>query len=171
MAQQNLSTWKQAMDIAKELQEEYQLPIFAMTFKGMCSCCASPEHFNKEAYLSRDVAKKDWKEIDSYVVLKNSSNGSGEAKLYSMVPINWEGKRKKSWNDFGTLAYEGYFDGRDYQHVAYGLSESFTMKDLRKMLKRFVAALNEASEAQYKLKLPKNENECATIIRIKPAGK
>ena len=37
MAQQNLPTWKQAMDIAKELQEEYQLPIFAMTFKGMCN--------------------------------------------------------------------------------------------------------------------------------------
>lgn len=30
----NFPTWKDALRIAKALQDEYQLPIFAMTFKG-----------------------------------------------------------------------------------------------------------------------------------------
>lgn len=170
MTQQTFPTWKHAMDIAKELQNEYQLPIFAMTFKGMCSCCASPEDFHKEAYLTPDVAKKDWKDIDSYVFFKNSFNGAGEAKFYSMVPVNWEGKRKKEWNQFGTLNNGGYFDGRDYQHVAYELSESFTMKDLCEMLTRFVNALNEVSDTKYELKLPENKSQCATIARIKSSN-
>lgn len=41
----NFPTWKDALRIAKELQKEYKLPIFAMTFRGSCSCCASPAAF------------------------------------------------------------------------------------------------------------------------------
>ena len=50
MNAKNYPTWKDALRIAKGLQEEYGLPIFAMTFKGTCSCCASPDDFNKQAY-------------------------------------------------------------------------------------------------------------------------
>lgn len=77
----NFPTWKDALRIAKELQREYKLPIFAMTFRGSCSCCASPADFNKEAYLTKDVAEMDGVDIDSYVVLKNSCNGGGRGSL------------------------------------------------------------------------------------------
>lgn len=30
----NFPTWKDALVLAKELQREYKLPIFAMTFRG-----------------------------------------------------------------------------------------------------------------------------------------
>lgn len=48
-------TWRQATKIAKQLQIKYQIPIFAMTFKGSYSCCAEPSHLNKEAYLTPDI--------------------------------------------------------------------------------------------------------------------
>lgn len=67
MTKQTIPTWKQALDIAKSLQLEYQLPIFAMTYKGMCSCCAGAAYFNKEAYFPRNVAKMDAKDIDAYI--------------------------------------------------------------------------------------------------------
>lgn len=53
----NFPTWKDALRISKELQREFKLPIFAMTFRGACSCCASPADFNKEAYLTKDCLR------------------------------------------------------------------------------------------------------------------
>lgn len=63
-------SWKQALKIMKALQNHYQLPIFAATFRGSCSCCADPRHLNNEAYLTPDLKRKSWDEIDAYVILR-----------------------------------------------------------------------------------------------------
>ena len=158
----NFPTWKDALRIAKELQREYKLPIFAMTFRGSCSCCASPADLNKEAYLTKDVSEKDWADVDAYVVLKNSCNGGGEAQFYRTVKATEGGKMKSNrvWNEFGTAG--GRNDG--VQYVAYDLSESFTMERLRELLTRFVNGLNEVAGFEaYVLTMPDNESKCAEI--------
>lgn len=161
----NFPTWKDALRIAKELQREYKLPIFAMTFRGSCSCCASPADFNKEAYLTKDVAEMDGADIESYVVLKNSCNGGGEARFYHTETIVNGGKtkRRRVWDDFGTLT--GGHDAGGDQYVMYKLSESFTASDLCDLLTRFVDGLNEAAGFEaYDLVLPDDESECAQIV-------
>ena len=160
-----LPTWKDALRIAKELQREYDLPIFAMSFKKSCSCCASPADFNKEAYLDKGVAEMDGADIDSYVVLKNSCNGGGEARFYHTETIVNGGKtkRRRVWDDFGTLT--GGHDAGGDQYVMYKLSESFTASDLCDLLTRFVDGLNEAAGFEaYDLVLPDDESECAQIV-------
>lgn len=158
----NFPTWKDALRIAKELQREYRLPIFAMTFRGSCSCCASPADFNREAYLDEGVADKDWADVDAYVVLKNSCNGGGEAQFYRTVKVTEGGKvkSKRVWNEFGTAG--GRNDG--VQYVAYDLSDSFTMDSLRDLLTRFVDGLNEVAGFEaYALTMPDDESKCAEI--------
>lgn len=160
-----LPTWNDALSIAKALQEEYQLPIFAMTFKGSCSCCASPDDFNKQAYLDKSVAEKSWDEIDSYVILKNAHNCGGEARFFHTQSFREGGKTRtrRVWNEFGTV-YDGYNDSVD-QHVMYRLSESFTMERLRELLTKFVDGLNEVAGFEaYALVLPDDESECAQIV-------
>lgn len=161
----NFPTWKDALRIAKALQDEYQLPIFAMTFKGSCSCCASPADFNGEAYLTKDVAEMDGVDIDAYVALKNSCNGGGEARFYHTETVTKGGKasRKRVWDDFGTLT--GGHDAGGDQYVMYKLSDSFTMDSLRELLTRFVDGLNEVAGFEaYALTMPDNESECAQIV-------
>lgn len=143
-------TWKQAMKIMKALQKEYQLPIFAATFKGMCSCCADPEHFNKEAYLTPDVKTKSWSEIDSYVIFRNSENSAGEADLKA---------------DFGVVDDDGYVVETD-QYVGYSLSETFTMEKFHEMMTKFVDELNQLTDTQYCIKLPEDEDKCARIFKL-----
>lgn len=63
-------TWNDVAKIAKKLQKEYKLPIFAMTYKNTCSCCASPAELNASSYLTKDVKDLTWKEIDSYIIFK-----------------------------------------------------------------------------------------------------
>lgn len=160
-----LPTWKDALRISKELQKEYKLPIFAMTFRGSCSCCASPANFNKEAYLDKGVAEKEWDDVDAYVVLKNSRNGGGEARFYHTETVTEGGKTKRQrvWDDFGTLT--GGHDAGGDQYVMYKLSESFTMSNLRDLLTRFVDGLNEAAGLEaYALVMPDDEAECAQIV-------
>lgn len=161
----NYPSWKDALSIAKALQEEYQLPIFAMTFKGSCSCCASPADFNRGAYLTKDVAESAWADVDAYVVLRNSCNGGGEARFYHAEAVTEGGKtsRKRVWDDFGTLT--GGHDAGGDQYVMYNLSESFTMSDLHELLTKFVNGLNEVVGYEaYGLVLPDNEAECAQIV-------
>lgn len=161
----NFPTWKDALRIAKELQCEYKLPIFAMTFRGSCSCCASPADFNREAYLTKDVSEMDGVDIDAYVVLKNSCNGGGEARFYHTETIVNGGKmkRRRVWDDFGTLT--GGHDAGGDQYVMYKLSESFTMDSLRELLTKFVDGLNEVAGFEaYALVLPDDETECAEIV-------
>lgn len=158
-----LPTWKDALRIAKELQKEYKLPIFAMSFKGECSCCAHPSGFNKESYLTRNVAWAEWVDVDAYVVLWNSFNSNGEARFYHMETIVNCGKvkRRRVWDEFGTVA-GGKNDG--VQLVKYRLSESFTMGVLHELLTKFVDGLNEVAGFEaYELTLPDNELELAVI--------
>lgn len=142
-------TWKQAMKIMKALQEEYQLPIFAATFKGSCSCCAEPYNFNKEAYLTPDVKKKSWSEIDAYVVFKNSENAAGEADLKA---------------DFGVVDDDGYVVETD-QYVGYHTSETFTLEKFNELMTRFVEQLNELTLVKYDIKLPEDKYSCAIISK------
>lgn len=161
----NFPTWKDALRISKELQREFKLPIFAMTFRGACSCCASLADFNKEAYLTKDVADVDGVDVDAYVVLKNSCNGGGEARFYHTETIVNGGKtkRRRVWDDFGTLT--GGHDAGGDQYVMYKLSESFTASDLCDLLTKFVDGLNEAAGFEaYALVLPDDETECAQIV-------
>ena len=162
MEQNNtLPTWKDALRISKELQREYDLPIFAMTFKG--SANASRPSFNKEAYLTKGVAQAKWADVDSYVTLKNSYDGGGEAQFYGVETGVNGGKvtRRRVWNEFGALV-----GGRNsgVQYVGYSLSESFTMNDLHGLLAKFVDGLNAiAGFEAYALTLPDDESECAVI--------
>lgn len=161
----NFPTWQDALRIAKELQREYKLPIFAMSFKKSCSCCASPANFNKEAYLDESVAEKEWDDVDAYVVLKNSCNGGGEARFYHTETVTKGGKtsRKRVWDDFGTLT--GGHDAGGDQYAMYKLSESFTASDLCDLLTKFVDGLNEVAGFEaYALVLPDDESECAQIV-------
>ena len=83
-------TWKQAAEIAKELQLKYKIPIFAMTFKGSCSCCAEPSNLNEEAYLTPDIKEKSWDEIDSYIIFNNANNSSGEAYMSDDFSVTYD---------------------------------------------------------------------------------
>lgn len=150
----NKPTWKQVMKLMKELQVEYQLPIFAASYKGSCSCCATPINFNNEAYLTPDVKKQTWEEIGAYIVFKNSSNAQGEAILDK---------------DFGTVKYR--WDGHPYvieatQYLGYRLSEQFTMNDLHQLLTSLIEGINALSDAQYELILPEDKYHYAVIQRV-----
>lgn len=154
-----------ALRLAKELQREYDLPIFAMSFKKACSCCASPANFNREAYLDESVAEKEWDDVDAYVVLRNSCNGAGEARFYHAEAVTEGGKtsRRRVWDGFGTLT--GGHDAGGDQYVMYKLSDSFTMDTLRELLTKFVDGLNKAAGFEaYDLVLPDDETECAQIV-------
>ena len=145
-------TWKNAAEIAKQLQIKYQIPIFAMTFKGSCSCCAEPSNLNEEAYLTPDIKEKSWDEIDSYIIFSNSNNSSGEAYMY----------------DEFSLTYDNMFDETKYkkQYIKYKLSENFSKEKLEKCLTEFVDAVNKESFATYKLSVPEDKNICAIIEKI-----
>lgn len=72
-------------------------------------------------------------------------------------------KRRRVWDDFGTLT--GGHDAGGDQYVMYKLSESFTASDLCDLLTRFVDGLNEAAGFEaYDLVLPDDESECAQIV-------
>ena len=113
-------TWKQVMKIMKELQVKYQLPIFAATYQGSCSCCARPKHFNKESYLTSEVKDLSWKEIDSYIIFKNSCNGSGEACLNDIFGVVQHYKHKRE------VA----------QYIEYELSERFTKAEAKRTMQK-----------------------------------
>ena len=115
--------------------------------------------------MDKGVAEDDWADVDAYVVLRNSFNGSGEARFYHTETVTEGGKtnRKRVWDDFGTLT--GGHDAGGDQYVMYDLSESFTMSDLHDLLTRFVDGLNAvAGYEAYDLVLPDDATECAQIV-------
>ena len=141
-------TWKDAAEVAKQLQIKYQLPIFAMTYKGTCSCCATPAELNDEAYLTDDIKYKPWNEIDSYIIFKNAHNCGGEADMdykFTVVYDDIFGKMEKT------------------QYIQYRLSEDFSKEKLEKCLTEFVDAVNKETFATYKLSVPEDTGRCATI--------
>jgi hypothetical protein len=145
-------TWRQAAEIAKELQLKYQIPIFAMTFKGSCSCCAEPSNLNKEAYLKPDIKDKSWDEIESYVIFNNAHNTGGEADMDEQF----------------SLTYDELFDEKRYQkqYIKYKLSDKFSKENLKQCLTEFVDAVNKETFATYKLSVPEDTGLCATIEKI-----
>lgn len=149
----NKPTWKQVMKLMKELQVEYNLAVFAASYKGSCSCCATPENFNDEAYLTPEVKKQTWEEIGAYIVFKNSSNAQGEAVLNE---------------DFGDVKdhYEHDDVTETKQYLGYVVTEQFTMNDLNQLLTRLVEGINTLSDAQYELTLPEDNYHCAVIKRV-----
>ena len=132
-------TWKQAAEIAKQLQIKYQLPIFAITFKDSCSCCAEPSNLNNEAYLTLDVKDK-------------SCNSSGKANM----------------NDEFSVTSDGLFDEKRHrtQYIKYKLSKSFSQDKLKECLTEFINKVNEDSFTTYKLSVPEDAGLCATIEKI-----
>jgi hypothetical protein len=144
--------WRQAAEIAKELQLKYKIPIFAMTFRGSCSCCAEPSNLNDEAYLTPDIKEKSWDEIDSYIIFNNANNSSGEAYM----------------SDDFSMTYDDIFDEYKYtkQYIKYRLNKSFTHDKLKECLTEFVDKVNEDSFTQYKLSVPDDNGLCAVIEKI-----
>lgn len=144
-------TWKDAAQVAKQLQIKYQLPIFAMTYKGTCSCCATPAELNDEAYLTDDIKYKPWDEIDSYIIFKNAHNCGGEADMdykFAVVYDDIFGKMEKT------------------QYIQYKLSDKFSKEQLKECLTEFVNAVNEESFTKYKLDIPEDTGYCVTIEKI-----
>lgn len=146
-------TWNDVAKIAKKLQKEYKLPIFAMTYKNTCSCCALPKELNASSYLTKDVRDLTWKEIDSYIIFKNAHNGHGEARMSAEFGFTKDEYRpsRSVYND---------------QYVGFKLSDTFTMKELKECLTRLVNEINSKSTTQYSLEMPKESGRCAIIRRI-----
>ena len=149
----NKPTWKQVMKLMKELQVEYELTVFAASYKGSCSCCATPTNFNDEAYLTPEVKEQTWEDIGAYIVFKNSNNAQGEAALDK---------------DFGDVEdnYERNGVTETKQYLGYVVTEQFTMDDLNQLLTRLVEGINGLSDAQYELTLPEDKYQCAVIKRV-----
>lgn len=145
-------TWRQAAEIAKQLQLKYKIPIFAMTFKGSCSCCAEPSNLNDEAYLTPDIKEKSWDEIESYIIFNNAHNSSGEAYM----------------GDEFSVIYDDLFDEKRYstQYIKYKLSDKFSKENLKQCLTEFVDKVNEESFTTYKLSVPEDTSLCAVIEKI-----
>lgn len=144
--------WRQATEIAKELQLKYKIPIFAMTFRGSCSCCAEPSNLNEEAYLTPDIKEKSWDEIDSYIIFNNANNSSGEAYM----------------SDEFSVTYDDIFEETNYspQYIKYRLSKSFSQDKLKECLTEFINKVNEESFTQYKLSVPEDTGLCAVIEKV-----
>ena len=144
--------WRQAAKIAKELQLKYKIQIFAMSFRGSCSCCAEPSNLNDEAYLTPDIKEKSWNEIDSYIIFNNANNSSGEAYM----------------SDDFSITYDDLFDEYKYtkQYIKYRLSKSFSHDKLKECLTEFVNKVNEESFTKYKLTVPEDKGLCALIEKI-----
>lgn len=145
-------TWKNAAEVAKQLQIKYKIPIFAMTFRGSCSYWAEPSNLNEEAYLTPDIKEKSWNEIDSYIIFNNANNSSGEAYM----------------SDDFSMTYDDLFDENRYntQYIKYKLSKSFSHDKLKDCLTEFVNKVNEESFTTYKLSVTEDTSLCAVIEKI-----
>lgn len=146
-------TWQQVLKIMKELQIKYQIPIFAATFNGKCTCCSKPRHLNEEAYLNPEIKDLDWEDIDAYIIFGNSSNGHGEAELLL---------------DFGTV-WDSIFEENKLirkQYIMYKVSKKFKRSDLKKCLNELVNEINQLTETKYELSFPKDKKLCPIIEEI-----
>lgn len=156
-------TWYDALAIAKELQEEYQIPIFAMTYRGgACQCCPSVAQFNEEAYLTEDIAHRELKESDFFLIFSHTIyDAYGEAVFAD---------KKGNPQPFGSTS-GGFRSGKDIwiasKHwVQYRLSDTFTMDTLNEVLTKFTDRLNAKAEATYKLTMPKDKDTCTLIEEV-----
>ena len=119
----------------------------------------------KNRHLARSVSDAALGEFRRQLEYKNARNSGGEARFYHTETVT-EGskvKRRRVWDDFGTLT--GGHDAGGNQYVMYKLSDSFTMDSLRELLTKFVDGLNKAAGFEAcDLVLPDDETECAQIV-------
>lgn len=161
------ATWDDAINIAKTLQEEYQLPIFAMTKQGNPKVdYHAPGSLNTEAYLNENVDKQDWGNIEAWVVFKNDNMTAGEAQLRSVIKT-WDGKDKVKPEPFGKVinGSEWENDQAEGFFVSYKLNENFTMADFLTLLTRFVNQINSISDEKWEVVPPESEERCA-VLRV-----
>lgn len=159
-------TWNDALAIAKELQEEYQIPIFAMTYRGgACRCCPSVAQFNPEAYLTEDDKHKELAELAELgpiIIFSHTRYGAyGEAAFTD---------KKGNPLPFGSLS-GGWRVGKDTiidsKHwVKYHLSDTFTMDTLNEVLTKFTERLSAKAEMTYTYTAPEDKDTCALIEEV-----
>lgn len=121
----------------QELQEKYQIGLVAVTYQGICSCCAEPENFPKKWFLNKKQPDT-WKEVGSRIIFKNAHNGSGELKM------NEEYTKKEQ--------YIGYSD--------------IDMETLYRFLHELVKYIKYCSGQVYRVEMPEDEYDCAKIVKV-----
>lgn len=121
----------------QELQEKYQIGLVAVTYQGICSCCAEPENFPKKWFLNKQQPAT-WKEVGSRIIFKNAHNGSGELKM------NEEYTKKE-------------------QYISYA---DIDMETLYSFLHELIQFMKHCSGNVYRLEMPEDEYTCAMIVRV-----
>lgn len=121
----------------QELQEKYQIGLVAVTYQGICSCCAEPENFPKKWFLNQEQPNT-WKEVGSRIIFKNAHNGSGELNM------NEEYTKKEQ--------YIGYSD--------------IDMETLYRFLHELVQFIKHSSGQVYRVEMPEDEYTCAKIVKV-----
>ena len=147
------ASWYAALRKMKQLQNRYNIPLFAATYVSECSCCATPHDFNEEAYLDPTNKPTTLSELSSYVVFSNSWNAGGEAELL---------------DEFGMI-YDQDFHETQFkrQFIKYRTSDVISIETLTDILGELVAYLNSLSLKQYTLKTPKDKYETFVIDKEK----
>lgn len=159
-------TWHDALAIAKELQEEYQIPIFALTYRGgACRCCPSVAQFNPEAYLTEDDKHKELAELAEL----------GPIIIFSHTKYDPYGEavfadKKGNPLPFGSTS-GGWQSGKDVwidssHWVKYSLSDTFTMDTLNEVLTKFTERLSAKAEMTYTYTAPEDKDTCALIEEV-----
>lgn len=125
----------------------------------------SPASVNPEAYLNENVDKRDWDNVEAWVVFKNDNLAGGEARFYSTVQT-WRGEEQVP-EPFGKVikGSEWEDDQAEGFYVSYRLSENFTMTDFVTMLNRFVEQVNANSDEKWEVVPPESEEKCA-VLRV-----
>lgn len=147
------ASWYAALRKMKQLQNRYNIPLFAATYISNCSCCATPHDFNEEAYLDPTNKPNKFSELSSYVVFSNSWNAGGEAELLGEFGMIYD-------QDFHETLFKKQF-------IKYRTSDTITIETLTDILGELVAYLNDLSFKQYVLQIPKNEYETFIITKDK----
>lgn len=149
----NQASWYAALRKMKQLQNRYNIPLFAATYVSECSCCATLHDFNEEAYLDPTNKPTTFSELSSYVVFNNAWNAGGEAELLGEFGMIYD-------QDFNETLFKRQF-------VKYRTSSTISIETLADILGELVAYLNDLSINQYTLEIPKNEHETFVIYKEK----
>ena len=150
-------TWKQALEVMKDVQKKHQIDLFAPGYFNTCSCCAVPKDFPKKYFLNKEDANLD-NFVDHFtrengskvksIVLANAHNISGAPKF----------KNKKGPEVFGMLT-----EGLKAIHQ-YVYTRNVTTEETKLVLDDFVNGLNElVGEETYSLELPEEKGYAFAI--------
>lgn len=147
-------TWKQAIEIMKNVQKKHNIDLFAPGYFNTCSCCAIPKDFPKKYFLNKedagldDFVREDESKVKS-MVLANAHNISGAPKF----------KSKQGPEVFGMLT-EGV---KNIQQYVY--TRNVTTEETKLVLVDFVNGLNNLiGEETYSLEMPEEEGYAFSIV-------